>query len=84
MLLLHTNKLHLKHIFASLDGLKDGLDTVSVPIEKKLHGSVSVWPVTNSKQLLVPMSFFPTPSPHVVNDLSTNQFCAYKILYVGL
>ena len=77
--LLHTNELPLKHVFTSLDDSTSGSDTFSVPLRKKLHGSVSNWLATNFKQPSVPLSSFPTPTLHALNDFSTDQFYAYEI-----
>ena len=77
--LLHTNELPLRHVFAALDGATSGPDTFAGPIGKKILGPVSSWPVTQFKQVFVPISSFPKLPPHVIDDLSTDQYYAYKI-----
>ena len=66
-------------MFAALDGATSGPDTFAGPIGKKIHGPVSSWPVTQFKQVFVPISSFPKLPPHVIDDLSTDQYYAYKI-----
>ena len=56
--LLHTNELPLEDVFAILDGATSGPDIFAEPIVKK-KGSVSNWPVTQLKQVFVPISSFP-------------------------
>ena len=70
--LLHTNRLPLRHAFATLDGATSGPDIFAGPIGKKIQGSVSNRPVTQIKQGFVPISF-------VIDDLSTDQYYAFKI-----
>ena len=77
--LLHTNKLRLRHVFATLDGATSGPDTFAGPIGKIIQGPVSSWPVTQFKQVFVPISSFPKLPPYVIDDLSTDQYYAYKI-----
>ena len=77
--LLHTNELPLRHVFATLDGATSGPDTFAGPIGKKIQGPVSNWPVTQFKQVFVPISSFPKLPPHVIDDLSSDQYYAYKI-----
>ena len=77
--LLHTNELPLRHVFATLDGATSGPDTFAGPIGKKIQGPVSIWPVTQFKQVFDPISSFPKLPPHVIDDLSTDQYYAYKI-----
>ena len=62
--LLHTNKLPLRHIFATLDGSTSGPNTFTSPIGKRLHGSVSTWSVDQFEQIPMPTSLFPKPKTH--------------------
>ena len=53
--LLHTNELHLRHIFIHLDGTTNSPATFTGPIGKKLSGVVSDWPIAQFKSI---------PNPH--------------------
>ena len=82
MSLLHTNELPLRHVFATLDGAKSlhtFAEPFAKPIDKKIHDPVSNLPVTQFKQVFVPISSFSKRPPHVLDDLNTNQYYAYKM-----
>ena len=79
MCLLHTNELPLRHVFAALDGATSGPDIFAGPIGKKIQSPVSSWPVTQFKEVFVVIFSFPKLPLHVIDDLSTDQYYAYKI-----
>ena len=71
--LLLTNELPLRHVFASPHGATSSPDTFAEPIGKNTQGPVSNRPVTQLKQVLVPISSFPKLPQHLIDDLSTDQ-----------
>ena len=77
--LLHCIELPLRHVFIKLDGSSTLLDAFSGPIGKGLSGRVSAWGVAKFKALRNPS--FPSLPNAVIDDLSTNQFYAYRICW---
>lgn len=82
--LLHCNELPLRHAFLTLDDTASGPDSFTGPIGKNLKGNVSDWPVIKFEIIESPQ--FPNLPEDVVNlpedvvnDLSTDQYYAYKI-----
>jgi len=75
--LLHLNELPLRHVFASIDGPTVSADSFAGPIGKKLKGAVSEWKVAKFES--IPNSQFPVLPITVVEDLSSDQYYAYKI-----
>ena len=75
--LLHLNELPLRHVFSALDGTTTGPNSFSGPIGKHLNGAVSDWKVVKYKPIPNPkFPFLPNP---VVEDLSSDQYYAYRI-----
>ena len=79
--LLHSNELPLRHVFTTLDGTTKSPDAFSGPIGAKLGGLVSEWDIVNFKKIgntsfLNELLNYPS---EVVEDLSTDQYYAYKI-----
>ena len=76
--LLHLNELPLRHIFLRLDGTTKSPDSFSGPIGSQLGGSVSDWQVQSNFQR-IPNSNFPVLPNNIIDDLSTDQYYAYRI-----
>ena len=74
--LLHTNELSLLHVFVELDGSTKSLDAFPGSIGKKLDSNVSQWPVVTFKS--IPNPHFPMLLNDLLEDLSTDQYYAYK------
>ena len=68
--LLHTNKLHLQHVFMELDRTTNSPDSFTGLIGKQLDGCVSEWPIANLKN--IPNIHFPDISHSVVDELSSD------------
>jgi len=77
--LLHFNELPLRRVFISLDGVTKSPDSFSGPFGKRLGGCVSEWDVVKFKPL--PNQNFPVLPNDVVEDLSTDQYYAYRICW---
>ena len=75
--LLHLNELPLRHVFITLDGTTKSPDAFSGPIGSNLGDTVSNWEVVNFKK--IPNPNFPILPNDVIDDLSTDQFNAYRI-----
>ena len=73
--LLHLNELPLRHVFIALDGTSKSPDAFSGPIGSQLGGFVSEWGVVSFKR--IPNNNFPILPNEVIDDLSTDQYCAY-------
>ena len=77
--LLHCIELPLRHVFITLDGRPTAPDAFSVPVGKSLSDRVSAWGVAKFKTLRNPS--FPFLSNAVIDNLSTDQFYAYRICW---
>lgn len=75
--LLHCIELVLRHVFQNIDGTSISPDSFSGPIGKKLSGKVFDWGVGKFKQIKNPS--FPVVTNEVLDNLSTDQFYAYRI-----
>ena len=75
--LLHANELPRRHIFIHLDGTTNSPATFEGPIEKKLRGVVSDWPIAQFKS--IPNPYFPEVPQQMLNDLSRDQYYSYRI-----
>ena len=75
--LLHLNELPLRHVFQNLDGVTSGPDSFSGPIGRQLNGAVSEWKVVTFKS--IPNPKFPVIPNSLMDDLSSNQYYAYRI-----
>lgn len=77
--LLHCNELPLRHVFLTLDGPTKGPDSFSGEIGRNLSGCVSEWDVTKFKPISNPN--FPQLQNEIIDDLSTDQYYAYRICW---
>ena len=75
--LLHLNELPLRHVFQNLDGVTSRPDSFSGPIGRQLNGAVSEWKVVKFKS--IPNPKFPVISKSLMDDLSSDQYYAYRI-----
>jgi len=75
--LLHCNELPLRHVFKTLDGITKSPDSFSGVIGQQLTGSVSNWGVAEFRP--IPNPSFPLLSNDTVQDLSSDQYYAYRI-----
>ena len=76
-MLLHLNELPLTHVFQNLDGITSGPYSFSGPIGRQLNGAVSEWKVVKFKS--IPNPKFPVISNSLMDDLSSDQYYAYRI-----
>ena len=79
--LLHTNELPLRHVFMEIDGTTKSPDAFSGPIGSLLDEVVSYWGVTSFTRI-VDTKFLDNLLNYpnkVVEDLSTDQYYAYRI-----
>ena len=77
--LLHCNELPLRHVFSIVDGNTSSPHCFSGPIGKELDSAVSDWPVADLQQ--IQESHFVTLPNAVIDDLSSDQFYAYRICW---
>jgi hypothetical protein len=77
--ILHLNELPLRHIFMKIDGTTKGPDKFSGAIGSQLNGNVSKWGVAKFRQIINPN--FVILHNKVINDLSTDQYYAYRICW---
>jgi hypothetical protein len=77
--LLHLNELPLRHVFMKLDGTTKGPDKFAGTIGSKLNGNVSDWEVVKFKP--IPYDGFVMLDNQTVNNLSTDQYYAYRICW---
>ena len=75
--LLHLNKLCLRHVFQNLDGVTSEPDSFSGPIGRQLNGAVFEWKVEKFK--FIPNPKFPVIPNSLMDDLSSDQYYAYRI-----
>lgn len=75
--MLHLNELPLRHMFIDIDGTTTGPDSFSGPIGKELNGNVSDWDIYNNFKA-IPGFNIDMPQ-EIINDLSTDQYYAYKM-----
>ena len=75
--LLHLNELYLRHVFQNLDGITSKPDSFSGPIGRQLNGAVSEWKVVKFKS--IPNPKFPVIPNSLMDDLSSDQYYAYRI-----
>ena len=77
--LLHCVELLLRQVFLNIDGSSTVPDSFSGPVGKKLSGKVSEWGVANFKP--IKNANFPSIPNEVLDDLSTDQFYAYRLCW---
>ena len=77
--ILHLNELPLRHIFMKINGTTKGLDKFSGAIGSQLNGNVSKWCVAKFRPIQNPK--FVILDNKVIDDLSTNQYYAYRIYW---
>ena len=75
--LLHLNELPFRHVFPNLDGVTSEPDSFSGPIGRQLNGAVSEWKVVKFKS--IQNAKFPVIPNSVIDDLSSDQYYAYRI-----
>ena len=75
--MLHLNKLPFRHVFQNLDGVTSGPDSFSGPIGRQLNGAVSECKVMKFKS--IPNPKFPDFPHSLMDDLSSDQYYAYRI-----
>ena len=75
--MLHLNEVPLRHLFQNLGGLTSGPDSFSRPIGRQLNGAVSEWKVVKFKS--IPNPKFPVIPNSLMDDLSSDQYYAYRI-----
>ena len=75
--LLHFNELPLRHVFQNLDEVTSGPDSFSRLIGWRLNGAVSEWKVVKFKS--IPNPKFPVIPNSLIDDLSSDQYFAYRI-----
>ena len=75
--MLYLNELPLRHVFQNLDDVTSGPDSFSGPIGRQLNGAVSEWKVVKFKS--IPNSKFPVITNSLMDDLSSDQYYAYRI-----
>ena len=75
--LLHLNELLLRRVFQNLDGVTSEPDSPSGPIGRQLNGIVSEWKVVKFKS--IPNPKFPVIPNSLMDDLSSDQYYAYRI-----
>ena len=75
--LLHLNELPLRHVFQNLDGVTSGPDSFSGSIGRQLNDAVSEWKVVKFKS--IPNPKFPVIPNSLMDDLSSDQYHAYRI-----
>ena len=75
--LLHLNELPLTHVFQNLDGVTSGPDSFSEPIGRQLNGAIPEWKVVKFKS--IPNPKFPAIPNSLMDDLSSDQYYAYRI-----
>ena len=77
--LLHCVESLLRHVFLLVDGTSTAPDSFSGPIEKKLCCKVSDWGIVNFSPIKNPS--FPSIPNAVLENLSTDQFYAYRLCW---
>ena len=75
--LLHLNELPLRHVFIAIDGPTTGPESWSGPIGSQLGGCVSDWEPVKFKR--IPNAKFPVLPNDVIDDLSSDQYYAYRL-----
>ena len=75
--LFHLNELPLRDVFQNLDGATFGPNFFSGPIGRQLNGAISDWKVVKFKS--IPNPKFPVIPNSLVDDLSSDQYYAYRI-----
>ena len=74
------SELPIRQVFVTLDGTTKSPDSFSGPIGSGLGGSASGWDVQPNFQR-IPNSKFPITLNEIIDDLSTDQYYAYRMCH---